>query len=209
MFLISLRSLSFHTEIQPPSTRARSSAPGVSTPLFHDKNTQHIGKSQSKRPHKMWERPLTAVKASKLAHLHQLPLPEPARLLRECRDPLRQLHLAPHLELASAHSYPRPLRLNISDVTYVNLSHNGRLKGRNGRRTGVPASAAAAAAHLLCTPLLPPQDHGHRLPAPLALLSRKLQQPPLAATHPLHPLQVVRRLVRQAAACVRLEIVQP
>ena len=32
---------------------------GVSTPLFHDKNTQHIGKSQSKRPHKMWKRPLT------------------------------------------------------------------------------------------------------------------------------------------------------
>eukprot|EP01047_Picozoa_sp_COSAG01_P140661 COSAG01_NODE_71602_length_255_cov_0.942308_2_plen_44_part_01 len=27
--------------------------PGVSTPLFHDKNTQQVGKSQSKRPHKM------------------------------------------------------------------------------------------------------------------------------------------------------------
>jgi hypothetical protein len=27
--------------------------------LFHAKNTQHIGKSQSERPHKMWTRPLT------------------------------------------------------------------------------------------------------------------------------------------------------
>jgi hypothetical protein len=35
-------------------------APGVSAPLFHDKNTQqHIGRSQSKRPQKMWKRPLT------------------------------------------------------------------------------------------------------------------------------------------------------
>jgi hypothetical protein len=32
---------------------------GVSTPLFRDKNTQHIGRSQSKRPYKMWRRPLT------------------------------------------------------------------------------------------------------------------------------------------------------
>jgi hypothetical protein len=32
--------------------------PGVSTPLFH-KNTQHIGKSQSRRLHKMWTRLLT------------------------------------------------------------------------------------------------------------------------------------------------------
>jgi hypothetical protein len=35
------------------------SAPGVSTPLFHDKKTQHIGKSQSKQPHTMWKRPPT------------------------------------------------------------------------------------------------------------------------------------------------------
>jgi hypothetical protein len=34
--------------------------PGVSTPSLHDKNTQHLGKSHSKRPHKiMWKRPLT------------------------------------------------------------------------------------------------------------------------------------------------------
>eukprot|EP01047_Picozoa_sp_COSAG01_P000891 COSAG01_NODE_17_length_39991_cov_30.596160_50_plen_74_part_00 len=35
-------------------------APNVSTPLFHDKNTQHAGKSQSKRPHTMWKHPLTS-----------------------------------------------------------------------------------------------------------------------------------------------------
>jgi hypothetical protein len=47
---------------EPRRTAARAGRrlpPGVSTPLFHDKNTQHIGKSQSKRPHKMWKRPLT------------------------------------------------------------------------------------------------------------------------------------------------------
>jgi hypothetical protein len=47
------------------ATAGRSScSPGVSTPLFHDKNTQHIGKSQSKRPHKMWKRPLTSAPCS-------------------------------------------------------------------------------------------------------------------------------------------------
>jgi hypothetical protein len=55
----------------PSSTQAASSrsafpqaslcaAPGGSTPSFDDKSTQHIGKSQSKRPHTMWKRPLTA-----------------------------------------------------------------------------------------------------------------------------------------------------
>jgi|EP01049_Picozoa_sp_SAG25_P004227 hypothetical protein len=43
----------------PGRAQSLASAPGVSTPLFHDKNTQHVGKSQSKRPHKMWKRPLT------------------------------------------------------------------------------------------------------------------------------------------------------
>eukprot|EP01047_Picozoa_sp_COSAG01_P043730 COSAG01_NODE_3902_length_5561_cov_14.696448_5_plen_254_part_00 len=36
------------------------SAPRVSTPLFQDKNTQHVGTSQSKRPQKMWKHPLTS-----------------------------------------------------------------------------------------------------------------------------------------------------
>jgi hypothetical protein len=47
---------------EPRRTAARAGRrlpPGVSTPLFHDNNTQNIGKSQSKRPHKMWKRPLT------------------------------------------------------------------------------------------------------------------------------------------------------
>jgi hypothetical protein len=43
---------------------ARPPAPGVCTPLFHDKNTQHLGKSQSKRPHQMWKRPLTVADSS-------------------------------------------------------------------------------------------------------------------------------------------------
>jgi hypothetical protein len=46
----------------PCTLMPAASAPGVSTPLFHDKNTQHIGKSQSKRPHKMWKRPLTILR---------------------------------------------------------------------------------------------------------------------------------------------------
>jgi hypothetical protein len=31
--------------------------PGVSTPLFHDKNTRHIGKYQSTQPHREMETP--------------------------------------------------------------------------------------------------------------------------------------------------------
>jgi hypothetical protein len=41
------------------SALGAAAAPGVSTPLFHAKNAQHVGKSQSKRPHNMWKRPLT------------------------------------------------------------------------------------------------------------------------------------------------------
>jgi hypothetical protein len=39
--------------VTPPRLNHRRGG-GVSTPLFHDKNTQHIGKSQSKWPHQMW-----------------------------------------------------------------------------------------------------------------------------------------------------------
>jgi hypothetical protein len=48
----------------PCSTAATASAPGVSTPLFHDKNTQHIGKSQSTRPHKNVETPRSPISSS-------------------------------------------------------------------------------------------------------------------------------------------------
>jgi hypothetical protein len=50
-------------------------APGVSTPLFHDKNTQHVGKSQSERPHTIWKRPRTELRQrahGELEHPEQL-----------------------------------------------------------------------------------------------------------------------------------------
>jgi hypothetical protein len=50
-------------------------APSVSIPLFHDKYTQHIGKSQSNRPHKMWKRPLTAARPWRSSRAQSTPTP--------------------------------------------------------------------------------------------------------------------------------------
>jgi hypothetical protein len=52
----------------------KTTAPGVSTQLFQDdKNTQNTGKSQSKRPHTMWKRPLT----NHRRHTSKQPSPSP------------------------------------------------------------------------------------------------------------------------------------
>jgi hypothetical protein len=62
-------------------------APSVSTPVCQDKNTHHIGESQSQRPPTMWKRPLTALdrraRAGVVVHpAAPAPTPAPQYLLR-------------------------------------------------------------------------------------------------------------------------------
>jgi hypothetical protein len=69
-----------------PSSAA---VPGVSTPLFHDKNTQHTGKSQSRRPHTMWKRLLTGQRLSPHARRARWPPPPPPHTPTPSNRPIR------------------------------------------------------------------------------------------------------------------------
>jgi hypothetical protein len=124
---------------QPPAQQPGPLPPAVSTPLFHDQNTQRVGKSQSRRPQKMWKRQLTCPSTARSAARPS------ARCAHSARQPASSRRAACTAAAAAvsragtpaaAHPRHNPLPVNITSSQHLD---------RHGTRGAAAAAAAAAA----------------------------------------------------------------